>query len=181
MCTSPGDVIIVHANITPLGILLREASLKGYAWLVTRPPDHPISPLVLQTIKHQAKKHHTLLHHLANVAKFRPKKLEKIATTRQHPGTTPNFSTHIAVSKEESIVRDKESFPTGRMIYTDSSRFKGAIGAVAVLFTNGIRMADGWYSDLPPAEQYHLLSSTTCWATAHSMHQTSCGPIHRCK
>ena len=31
MHTSLGDVVIIHANLTLLGILLREASLKNYA------------------------------------------------------------------------------------------------------------------------------------------------------
>ena len=31
MRTSPGDTVIVHANLVPLGILLKEASLKSYA------------------------------------------------------------------------------------------------------------------------------------------------------
>ncbi len=42
--TSPGDAVIIHANLTPLGILLKEASLKSYARIATRPNTHPIAP-----------------------------------------------------------------------------------------------------------------------------------------
>jgi len=47
------------------------------------PPAHPISPLVLQTIKHQTKKHQSSLHHLANIMKFKPEEIEKMSATRQ--------------------------------------------------------------------------------------------------
>jgi len=140
--TSPGDATIVHANLTPLGILLKETSLKGYARMATRPSSHPISPLILRTIKHQPKKHRTSLHHLASISKFNPVELEKIKATRQRPGSPPNFTTSIAKSKEESIEIDKELFPVGRMIYTDGSGYKGMIGAAAVLFVNGTKTAD---------------------------------------
>ena len=135
--TSPGDAVIVHANLTPLGILLKEASLKSYARIASRPATHPISPFVLRTNKHQTKKHRTSLHHLANISRFEPNKMEKIAPTRQRPGTLPDFSTSIAETKEESIEKDNEMFPNGRMIYTDGSGFRGAIGAAAVLFVDG--------------------------------------------
>ena len=139
--TAPGDATIVHANLTPIRILLKETSLKGYARLSTRSPTHPITPLIAQTYKQQPKKHNTSLHHLAQTAKFNANEMEKIPPTRQRPGTTPVFSTDIAVTKEASIVNDKVMFPNGRMIYTDGSGFKGAIGAAAVLYVNGIKKA----------------------------------------
>lgn len=75
------------------------------------------------------------------MAKFNANEMEKIPPTRQHPGTTPVFSTDIAVTKEASIANDKVMFPNGRMIYTNGSGFKGAIGAAAVLYVNGIKKA----------------------------------------
>ena len=71
--------------------------------------------------------------------------MEKMPTTRQHPRTIPNFSTFIAKSKEESIENDKELFPINRMIYTDSSGYRGAIGAAAVSFVNGMKMVELQY------------------------------------
>ena len=59
--TAPGDATIVHANLTPIGILLRETSLKGYARLSTRPHVHPLTPLIARTYKLQPKNtaHHS--------------------------------------------------------------------------------------------------------------------------
>ena len=72
---------------------------------------------------------------------FNPNEMERIPPTRQRPGTAPVFSTDIADTKEASIAIDKAMFPNGRMIYTDGSGFKGAIGAAAVLYVNGIKKA----------------------------------------
>src|SRR5258706_2347344 len=142
MRTLLGDATIVHANLVPLSILLKEASLKGYARIATRPTTHPISPLVRRTTKNQIKKHQSSLHHLANMAKFKPGEMEKMNATRQRPGTTPNFSTFIAETKEKSVENDNELFPISRMIYTDGSGYKGAIGAAAVAFANGTKIAE---------------------------------------
>ena len=86
---------------------------------------------------------------MANTTGFRPEEMEKMAVRRQCLGTIPKYLTFIAVSKEESIEKDKELFPTNRMIYTDSSGFKGAIGAAAVAFTNGIKTAELQYQLSP--------------------------------
>ena len=137
--TAPGDATIVHTNLTPIGILLKETSLKGYARLSTRPLTHPITPLIARTHKQLPKKHITSLHYLAQTARFNPNEMEKIPPTRQRPGTTPMFSASIARTKEESIEIDKDMFPRGRMVYTDGSGFKGAIGAAAVLYVNGTK------------------------------------------
>ena len=74
--TAPGDATIVHANLTPIGILLKETSLKGYARLSTRPLTHPITPLIARTHKQLPKKHITLLHYLAQTARFNPNEME---------------------------------------------------------------------------------------------------------
>ena len=65
-----------------------------------------------------------------------------MSATRQRPGTTPNFSTFIAETKEDSIENNKELFPVNRMIYTDGSGYKGAIGAAAVSYVNGAKTAE---------------------------------------
>ena len=67
--------------------------------------------------------------------------MEKIPPTRQRPGTAPAFTTNIVSTKEASIEVDKMLFPRGRMVYTDGSGFKGAIGAAAVLYVDGIKKA----------------------------------------
>ena len=139
--TAPGDTTIVHTNLTPIRTLLKETSLRGYARLSTRPHTHPITPLIAWTHKQQPKRLTTALHYLAQTAKFNPNEMEKIPPMRQRPSTTPAFTTNIASTKEASIEVDKALFLRGRMVYTDGSGFKGAIGAAAVLYVDGIKKA----------------------------------------
>ena len=80
--TSPGDTLVVHANITLIGVLLKETCLKTYAQLATRPATHPIATALHRTAKFQRKTHHTSLHHLAKTSKINPGKIEKIGPTR---------------------------------------------------------------------------------------------------
>ena len=137
--TAPGDATIVHANLTPIGTLLKETSLRGYARLSTRPHTHPITPLITRTHKQQPKRHTTALHYLAQTAKFNLNEMEKIPPTRQRPGTAPAFTTNIVSTKEASIEVDKALFLRGRMVYMDGSGFKGAIGVAVVLYVDGIK------------------------------------------
>ena len=125
----------------PIGTLLKETSLRGYARLSTRPQTHPITPLITQTHKQQPKKHTTALHYLAQTAKFDLNEMEKIPPMRQRPGTVPAFTTNIASMKEASIEVDKTLFLRGRMVYMDGSGFKGAIVTAAVLYVDSIKKA----------------------------------------
>src|SRR5258706_9464644 len=113
--------------------------------MATRPTTHPISLLIQRTTKHQIKKHQLLLHHLANMAKFKPEEMEKMNATRQWPGTMPNFSTFIMETKEKSVENNNKLFPISRMIYTDSSGYKVAIGAAAPPFVNGTKTGELQY------------------------------------
>ena len=83
-------------------------------------------------------------------------------TSRQRPGTMPRFTTHIAATKEESIEKDRETFPNGRTIYTDGSGFKGAIGAAAVVFVNGTKTAELRYQLGPDTKHTSRLRRRTC-------------------
>jgi len=76
------------------------------------------------------------------MAKFKPEEMEKMNATRQWPGTMPNFSTFIMETKEKSVENNNKLFPISRMIYTDSSGYKGAIGAAAVAFVNGTKTVE---------------------------------------
>ena len=145
LCTAPGDALIVHANLMPMGVLLKEACLKAYTWLLTHPVIHPINATLHWTAKLQVKMHCTLLHHLARTLGIKPGKVEKIGLMRFQPGEHHKFSTSIALMKEASISDDKWMFCRGTMIYTDSSGYKEHIGASAILFTNGRRTEELQY------------------------------------
>jgi ribonuclease HI len=140
--TSPGDALIVHANLIPIGVQLKETCLKTYARLSTRPTSHPITIAMHRTAKFQVKKHRTALHHMAKTSKIKQNDMEKIKPTRLRPGEYPEFATSIANSKEDAIELDKAQFNNGRMIYTDGSGYKDQVGAAAVLFNNGRKSAE---------------------------------------
>ena len=139
--TSPGDALIVHANLVPIGAQLKEACLKTYARLASRPTDHPITHAMHRTAKYQVKQHRTALHHLAKSSNYIPSKVEKIGPTRLRPGEQPDFETLIAISKEAAIADDQADFGKGKRIYTDGSGYEGQVGASAVMFINGRKTA----------------------------------------
>jgi hypothetical protein len=127
--TSPGDVTIRYANLTPIGMLLKEASHKAYACITTHPQQHPLYPIITCTAKHQVKRHQTALHCLAKQAIFKPNKIEKINPSSPHPEMTPKITTTIASTREESTKDDKDEFKKDIMIYTDRSGTEGMIGS----------------------------------------------------
>ena len=139
--TSPGDALIVHANLVPIEAQLKEICLKTYARLSTRPTTHPIANALHRTAKTQVKTHRTALHHLAKSSDFNPANVEKIRPTRLRPGEYPDFVSSIADTKEAAIATDKAQFGRGKRIYTDGSGYKEQVGASAVLFTNGKKTA----------------------------------------
>ena len=94
--TSPGDALIVHTNLVPIGVQLKETCLKTYAHLSSRPTAHPISHAMQRTAKNQVKRHRTALHHLAKSSRFNPANVEKIKPTRLRPGEYPDFVSPIA-------------------------------------------------------------------------------------
>jgi len=145
MRTAPGDVTILHANLTPIGILLNEQNLKSYARIATRPEQHPISPATKRTAKIQVKSHLTALHHMAKRAYFDPTKLEKINPVGSRPGAKPLITINIPTSKEEAIVQDNLLFKKGIMIYTDGSGYEGNIAAAAILYFNGYKQSELTY------------------------------------
>ena len=151
--SSPGDALIVHANLTPIGTLLKESSLKAYARRATRPDSHPISHTLQRTAKNQVKMHRTSLHHMAKISKIKPNRVEKIEPTRSRPGEHPAFKIIIAASKEESINNDKIIFEHGIQIYTDGSSYNGQIGASAILYINSVRRTELRYQ-LGPDTQH---------------------------
>src|SRR5258706_13732327 len=79
--TSPRDALIVHANLTLIGMQLKEICLKTYARLATQPENHPIANTICRTVRTQVKMHQTSLHHLAKSSKFNLDKMEKIKPT----------------------------------------------------------------------------------------------------
>lgn len=141
LCTSPGDALIVHANLVGIGVQLKETCLKTYARLSTCPTSHLIANALRRTAKFQVKMHRTALHHMAKISRTNPAEVEKINPTRLRPGEYPDFTSSIAESKEAAITVNNTEFGNGKMIYTDGSGYKEQVGASAVLFNSGRRIA----------------------------------------
>src|SRR5258706_5156693 len=119
----------------------------------SQPDPTPTQSLRSSSTRPSTKPKNTEHHyHLANISRFKPEKMEKIVPVRQRPGTLPNFSMSIAKTKEESIEKDNEMFPTSRMIYTNGLGFKGAIGAAAVVFVDSTKRAQLYYQLGPDTE-----------------------------
>jgi hypothetical protein len=145
MRTSPGDATIVHANLTPIAIHLKETGTKAILWLALWPDSHLIAKYIRKAHRCQTKRHKTALHHLAGHSTFDPTRTEKVALQRHHPGTTPNFTTNISCSKEQVIKWDREHFNKGIMIYTDGSGYLEMTGALTILYISGINKAELCY------------------------------------
>ncbi|PPQ93479.1 hypothetical protein CVT25_008496 [Psilocybe cyanescens] len=73
-----------------------------------------------------------------------PEWLEKITAVQRSNKWVAGMSVEIVESKEEALVAD-EADAGGVMIYADSSGLEGKIGAVAVLFKNGVEKWQAQY------------------------------------
>ena len=153
MQTAPGDTMIINANLTPIGIQLKDTSIRAYLQLASCPNHHPITRLITRTHTHQVRHHRMALHHLASISSINPGNLEKIRTQRYKPSDRTPFRANIAEMKEESIKWDKENFNRGMKIYTDGSGQKGVIGAAAILYINSTKRGK-LYHQLGTARQH---------------------------
>ena len=153
MRTTAGDEAIVHANIKPIVIQLKETVLKSYARFTTRPSSHPLYLAIQKTTKHLVKRHKTALHLHAKSSKFKLTAMETITATRAPLGTTSPHTFQIATSKDKSIKWDTDNFDNRVMIYTDGSCYRNAVGASAVLYVNGIEI-DNLKCQLGPAHEH---------------------------
>src|SRR5260221_11358094 len=137
MRTTAGDEAIVHANVKPIALQLKEFGLKSYARFTTRPTSHPLHQAIQTTSRQPVQQHKTALHLLEKSNNPRQSVMETITATRAPPSTTSPHSYRIAASKEESIEWDNDNFREGTMIYTDGSCYSNMVGASAVLYVNG--------------------------------------------
>jgi hypothetical protein len=101
MCTAPGNTTIVHANLTPIGMPMKNQKLKVYVQMATHPPQHPSHTSITQTAKLLVKSHPTALHQLATLAKFNPTRMEKITPAQDRPGMLLDITINIKTLKEK--------------------------------------------------------------------------------
>ena len=142
MRTAPGNATIVHANLIPISLQLRDYSNRAYLCLASRPDSHLISKPILRACKQQVKRHRTTLHHLAKISGIAPSDLEKIKPRQHRLGAPTLFTTQIADSKDQAAELDSDDFNRGLRVYTDGSGQHGVIGAAAVLFIDGVKRGE---------------------------------------
>jgi len=81
MKTTAGDAAIVHANVKPIAIHLKEVVLKSYARFTTRPNNHPLYPAIRKTAKRMVQRHKTALHLHAESSIVKHLEVETITAT----------------------------------------------------------------------------------------------------
>ena len=134
---SPTDTLNMHTNLLPFHLMVNKARFQAALRLATLPTSHPLHKPVNQAALRFVKRHHSPLHELMHRFKLKPQRMEKIAASRQGPKWEPDLAIQIAGSKEVAKVKDLAD-ETMIKVYMDGSGFKGSIGAVAVLYHNGV-------------------------------------------
>ena len=138
LCTSPTDLINMHANLLPFHLLVDKVRFQATLQLAMLPATHPLHKPVTQAACKFMKRHHSPLHELMYKFKLKPDCMEKIAATRQGPKWEPDVAIRVAESKETVKEEDRLDM-TPIKVYTDGSGYEGKIGAAAaVIYHNGV-------------------------------------------
>ena len=135
-----GDVAIIHVNIKPIAIQLKETILKSYMRYTTRPTTHPLYPAIQKTAKCTIQRHKMALHLHAETSIVKHSEVETITATRPQPGSTSPHNFCMAARKEEAIKWDNKNFHNSIIIYTDGSGYRSMVGASAVLYNNSLEI-----------------------------------------
>ena len=137
LCSSPNDMLDMHANLLLLHLVVNKVCFQAALRLATLPITHPLHNPVKQVAHRFVKKHHTPLHELMYKFKLKPELMEKIAATRQSPKWEPDMAIRIADNKEKVKEEDSRDRACTK-VYMDGSGIGGQIGAVAVLYQDGV-------------------------------------------
>ena len=99
MCTSPMDMLDIHANLLLFHLLVDKVWFQVALHLATLPVTHPLHNPVKQAANQFIKKHHTPLHEMMHIFKLKPGLMEKFSTVRQGPKWKPKVRLCIADGK----------------------------------------------------------------------------------
>ena len=108
MCTSPMDMLDIHANLLPFHLLVSKVWFQAALCLATLPITHLLHNPVKQAANQYQfiKKHHMPLHEMMHTFKLKLDLMEKISAVQQGPKWKPKVRLHIADSKEQ--VKEEE-------------------------------------------------------------------------
>jgi hypothetical protein len=125
------DVLELHVMIPPTQLRLDDTCHREALRLAMLPKAHPLRKAVNRSARRRPRSHPSPIHNLLWRYKIRPATIETIDSTRHHPSWRPQFTAHIADSKQAaaSIIRTRMD---DVQIYSDGSGFKGNIGAIGL-------------------------------------------------
>jgi len=130
--TTPTDLLLAHADITPIEYHLCKICHSAALRIVTLPQTNPIGKVARCAAQRHVKKLPSPLHNIMAMLQVHPDEVEKILPVRNHP--------HWKSALEMVIPEARESSNEAEIrVYLDGSGYKGGIGAAAVLY-RGFRL-----------------------------------------
>ena len=104
--------------------------------MLTLPSTHPIHSIVTSTRASQTTRHPSPISNLIKIFKLETTNLETITPSAQLKKITPNYTTSIANTRENSIEYEKMDEADFK-VYSDGSGINNGIGAAAVMYKRG--------------------------------------------
>jgi len=139
--TTPTDLLDAHADLIPFTLLVDKICHAAALRLATLPRSHPLHHHVQEAAEASfTKSSKSPIHHLMFAYDIHPTHLETIRSVRQGPKWEPSFGIQIAQDKKAALLSEKSN-RDHIQVYSDGSAIDGGVGAAAILFRNGIRMA----------------------------------------
>ena len=130
-----GDIMEVHANTLPVDLLFCKVQFWAASHLCTLPKSHPLYNIVRKASTRLVNTHCSPLHFLFYTTRLHPNKVETIQPVWCQQTYRAAFNTVISADKEsvlELANSTNRSLPI--RVYSDGSRYKGGIGAAAILY-----------------------------------------------
>ena len=134
--TTPTDLLDAHAGTLPMEFALQKAAHRAIIRMLTLPPTHPIHSIIASTRANQSSRHPSPIANLVKTFKLETTKLETIIPPAQLKKTTPNYTTKIANTREDSIEHEKRDDADFK-VFSDGSGINNGIGAAAVIYKRG--------------------------------------------
>jgi ribonuclease HI len=143
--TTAGDAAETHAGLIPLGLRLKRLCALSAARVATVPSTHPLHKVARRSAKRLVKKHQTAFQVLMHLTHIEPDLLETIEPSRRPPNFIPPHDIRIDADKDSALEHDNLTHNNGIRIYSDGSGYKNGIGAAAVMYDNGRKVASPRY------------------------------------
>lgn len=121
-----------HAGLDSMNIQIRKMCASAAAQIATLSDANPVQK-VAQKAMTFVKRHRTTLHHIMQAWGIHPKYMETVEVARLPPGWRCPIEVVQGKTKEAAIEQERNN-EADMQIYTDSSGYKGKIGAAAVLY-----------------------------------------------